>query len=493
MTEKPSILFILNDHQAYYRHGWDGGVRPMTPYFDRLASEGIRFNRSYVAEPLCGPTRRSLLTGLYAHNHGRYFNYTENPYAHEVYLNTLAENGYRNFYFGKWHAGPGAANDHNSEGFSYTDYGNPYITPEYKAYLEENDLPPAEHFIERVFRMDDMVRQFPDLQENERYRCNKNWCGEHAIGLTVTPKETHADFFVASLACRQLEEIAANAGDQPFHMRVDFWGPHQPFFPTQEFADLYNPADIEVYGNFHDDLKNKPDIYHRERNEPLGKDDRLIIPNPLPWSEWQHILARCYAQITMIDAAGGMVLQKLEELGLADNTIVIWTSDHGDAIACHGGHFDKSSYMPEEIVRTPLAMRYPGVIAPGSESDHLVNQVDLPPTILDAAGLQFSQPVDGASLLPLVRGENAVWRDATITETFGHGYGEEINCRAVITGRYKFIANSGQLNELYDLQEDPYELNNLIDQPGYADVQAFLTEKLLAWQAESGDPHPVLD
>ena len=107
MNKRPNILYLLNDHQAYYRHGWDNGPAVMRPNFNRLASGGISFNRAYSSCPLCGPVRRTMLTGLFPHNHGEIHNDTGHPFDREPYLDILAENGYRNYYYGKWHAGPG--------------------------------------------------------------------------------------------------------------------------------------------------------------------------------------------------------------------------------------------------------------------------------------------------------------------------------------------------------------------------------------------------
>lgn len=489
MSARPNIVFIVTDHQAYYQHSKSSGVRPQTPNFDRLASEGISFQRSYCAVPLCGPARRSLLTGLFPHNHKNYYNYTDAPYDHEIYLNTLAEEGYRNFYFGKWHAGPGTALDFDCEGFSDTDYGNPYITPQYKDYLKLSGLSQAEHFVEHAFWNEPFREMFPDLKEGERYRCNKSWCGEHAVGLTLTPKETHELFFLANLACDALAELANGADDQPFHLRVDFWGPHQPHFPTAEFAALYDPAEITEYGSFRDSLENKPDIYFEDNNRPLAdENNRLIVPSSLPWKVWQKIVARAYAHITMVDAAAGMILEKLDELSLGENTIVIWTADHGDALASHGGRFDKGSYMTEEVLRVPLAIRYPQKIKAGSRTDKLVSSLDLPPTILAAAGTGFGQTVDGNNLLPLCFDPTQSWREDLMTETFGHGYGKHYIGRALLTERFKYVTFQGMISELYDLENDPYELNNLIGEQEFSPVLQELQQRLSAWQQRTGDP-----
>jgi arylsulfatase A-like enzyme len=486
MGDRPNIIFLLNDHQAYYRHGWDSGPKIQRPHFERLASQGIVFERAYTACPLCGPARRTMLTGLFPHNHRELKNDSDAPYAHEVYLDVLASAGYRNYYYGKWHAGPGTAHDHRCEGFSYPSYNNPYTKSEYREYLESKSLPEPLNLVERNF-----TTWIDNIREGELYRQDRGWCNEHASGIMQAPKEAHEAFFLAHLACEKLCALADSRDDRPFSLRVDFWGPHQPYFPTREFADLYDPADISRYGNFDDDLHTKPEVYRTERNLGIGENGKLIIPNPLPWSEWQKVLARCYAQITLVDAAGGLILDALDELGLAENTLVIWTTDHGDALACHGGHFDKRSYMPEEMMRIPMAIRYPGHVAPGQKSTRLVSNMDVPPTILDAAGTHFQSEIDGRSMLPLITRESEGWRDDLMCET--HGHGEDHIGRLVVTDRFKYVATRGQMDELYDLESDPYELVNLIDEPAYKDILSDLRARLLDWQRRTQDKESAID
>ena len=488
MNDRPNIVLIVNDHQTYYRHGWDQGMRPQTPHFDRLAAEGIRFDRSYCAIPLCGPSRRSLLTSLYPHNHRNVYNYTNSPYDHEVYLSNLADGGYRCFYFGKWHAGAGTALDFGCQGFSAEDYGNPYITDEYREYLQRNDLPPAQHHIEFVFDSFVMKREFPELAVGKPYRSDRYWCGEHATGITTTPKETHEAYFLADMACRQLETLANTADAHPFHLRLDFWGPHQPFFPTQEFAAMYDPEDIPEYGNFTDSLAGKPEFFWHDPHQQLTDEKgRFVTPSKLSWGEWQGILARAYAHVTLVDAAAGTVLDKLDELGLADNTLVIWTADHGDGLASHGGRFDKGSYLTEEVMRVPLAMRHPQRIKVGQASDALVCGTDIAATILDAAGLAFEHPIDGESLLPIAVGSESSGRPSLLVESYGHGFGIIELGRAIIKDSYKLIAYQNHDGELYHLEDDPYELNNLYRHPAYQDVVNELQEELGMWLSKTGD------
>jgi arylsulfatase A-like enzyme len=408
------------------------------------------------------------------------------PAPYELYFARLVEQGYSNHYFGKWHAGrPGSAREHGCEGFSYPSFANPYDTPEYEEYLARRGLPPIEHLIEHNFRPH--KRHLTRVRPGTRRRGAAGWFD--AYGLTLTPKETHEAFFLAHLARERLGDLAKSG--QPFSLRVDFWGPHHPHFPTQEFADLYDPAQIPVYGNFHDDLSNKPDNYRFETCYPMGRGERLVQPSPWSWSQWQQVIARCYAHITMIDAAGGLVLDALDELGLADNTLVIWTADHGDALACHGGHFDKGSYLPEEVLRIPMAMRWPGRIRPGQVSDGLVSLIDLGPTFLDLAGTRFEHETDGTSLLGLCTGRSEAWRQDVMCET--HGTDDPVIGRSLVTERYKYTAYAGLMHELYDLQDDPYELNNLVDDHSRRELLEDMHRRLAEWHRRTQDDQSVLE
>ena len=469
MKKQPNIIYLLNDHQAYYGH-----TIPKRPCFEAFAKEGVEFENTYTACPLCGPARRTMLTGLYPHHHQELINDQDHPYDRETYLDILAANGYRNYYFGKWHAGPGTAFDHHCEGFSYPSYNNPYTKPEYKEYLERYHLPEPEVRIERSF-----ISRNNNLVEGELYRQTNKWCNEHATGVLMTPKETHEAFFLAELACEKLEELAASPSEQPFSLRVDFWGPHQPYFPTQESVDWYKAEDIPEYPSFCDDLSGKPEVYWREDNTPMGRNDRLLVPNPMPWTQWQKVLQKCYAQISLVDAAGGKIIRKLKELGMYEDCLIIWTTDHGDAVASHGGHFDKRSYLSEEMLRIPLAMRYSGVLPQGIQIKEAVSNTSLAPTMLAAAGLHFEQPVDGENLIEKVLSPEPPKEAYMVSESYGHM--EKHFALAISDGEWKYVYNRGQLGELYCLSKDPYEMKNLIQDEAYKDQRQRIKKLLLQW------------
>ena len=492
--KKPNVIFILNDHQAYYRHGWDGGVKPKRPNFEKFAKEGFEFTNAYCATPLCAPVRRTMLNGQFAHTHKNYYNTSAAPYTEETYLSRLHEEGYNNYYYGKWHAGGGnatTAENQHCTGFSSDGYGNPYISKEYDDYLKEYNLPMATHHIFWQCVSDRLLDEghFTKLKVGEDYVCDSSWSGEHAVGITTTPKETHEAFFLADLACKKLEEVAKTG--EAFNMRVDFWGPHQPFFPTQEYYDMYDPKEIQMYGNFDDDLENRADVHKVEDNRYIGDDDQKIIyPNPVPWETWQEILAHVYAHITMLDDAAGIVLNKIKELGLDENTIVVWSTDHGDAIASHGGHFDKCSYMSQEVMRIPMAMQWKNIIKPNQTFDGFVSNMDIPVTIMDAVGLKFNQEVHGESLLPIAMGKEVDWREDLMCETAGHGYVERIN-GMIVYKNYKLVKFEEQIDELYDLDKDPYELDNLAYKDEYKDIKEVLLQRLRRWQKYTNDQDMV--
>ena len=278
-------------------------------------------------------------------------------------------------------------------------------------------------------------------------------------------------------------------------LRVDFWGPHQPFFPTQEFLDMYDPEKILEYPTFNSKLKDKPHTLHMEANRPIGDGENIIYPNPISWGEWQKILAHCYAHGTMLDAAGGMIVDKIKELGLDENTIIIWSTDHGDAIACQGGHFDKDSHMAQEVMRIPMAMVWKGVIDPEQICDKLVFTCDIPVTMLDAAETKFSNPVDGKSLLDLALHKEQAnqWRKELMCETYGHGYGLTIIGRMITDGKWKYVCTEDDLDELYDLESDPYEKVNLATIEKYYSKVEEMRERLKKLQQEHHDPIKLED
>ncbi len=473
-TSKPNIVFIIADHQAFYGHDREGEYEFKPPRYEQFASEGIRFDRAYSVCPLCSPARSSMMTGIYPSSHGIIMNTEADGVGNQpdldsgqqLYSHYLSQAGYRNGYVGKWHCGRERLPiDYGIEGWSLPDYGKIYMSDAYKAYAEERGFGDARALIEYNIN-------YPEWQGQEIVLHDPSpWKFMNGSGILVGPPEAHEEQFVAHLACEKLREFAAS--DQPFSLVVSLWGPHQPYYPSAEYAAMVDPADIPEYPSFNDDLSGRPlrHFFHREISH-------LSSQSWPDWSDWQQILARAYAQGLQTDAAVGDVLDTLDELELTDNTIVIWLADHGDAVAAHGGLWDKSNSFMEEVARVPCAIRLPNRIAPGQRTDALVSNMDATATMLDAAGIAVPAYMHSRSLLPLCDGDSdAQWSDELVCEHLGHGH--FFPQRLLMTDRYKYVFSLHDMNELYDLQDDPFELNNLAHQPDYADVVADLRGRLL--------------
>jgi len=477
-TDRPNIVWLLSDHHAFAHHRAGPGPSPVLRTHDRIAAGGVTFPNACAVCPLCTPARASMLTGVYPHRHGMVMNNGDcgsrldfDP-DEKLFAHFLREAGYRVGYFGKWHVGdergPG---DYGFEGWSMLGYGYPYWTDAYAEYLRERRLPQAAVDVEWHFS--DAARTGAGVllkDEPDWYRRME------CCGVMTTPVETHEAFFVANRAAEWLEGVAAT-GD-PFCLRVDVWGPHHPYWVAEPFANTVRPADIPEYPNFAHDLSDRPESHRRFRD---SRDEHGGLRT---WDEWRPVVARCYEHVTQVDAALGIVLDTLDRLGL-DETLVFYTADHGDAIASHGGVFDKDSLMVEETERVPLAVRWPGQIAPGSTRDQLVTQMDLVPTLLDAAGAAGSEPMDGRSLLGILADADAPWREDLLCEHHGHGH----PCfqRMLRHGPWKYVAHLGDTDELYDLSRDPCEGTNLAEDRSRRGVLADMQRRLAGQMEAFGD------
>ncbi len=472
-NKRPNIVVIMFDHQLYYGHG-SGKNSVLRPCFEDFEKSATVFDNAFSCSPLCGPARRSMLNGLYPHKHGQLRNgMTE--ITERTYFDCLTESGYDSYYFGKFHAGKGTAQMLGNQGFSPEGYSSPYVLDDYKEYLRERQLPSPQGRVE----FSETERQY--FREGEEVALDGfPFLYTYTFGELTTSEDTHECFYLANRVCKTLERLSD--ADRPFSIRVDFWGPHHPYFPSDKFLDMYDLEDIDVYPSFYDDLKDKPPVYAFEHAYNLAKDNRIIYPNPQSEINWKKMLRYAYAQNTMCDAAAGRIIEKLKALGLYDNTVVIWSADHGDALCSHGGHIDKNSYLSEEVLRVPLAVHVPGAFP--KRSDAFVTNMDIPITVADYACGGFGASTDGISLRPLISGAGN-GRDYFVVET--HGHFQTHFARAVCKGDYRYIYNRDMTDELYDLRNDPYQMRNLCSDPGYAEIKQNLIECLNRWRAEYRD------
>jgi len=465
MSDRQNILLILTDQHRYDIVAANGSTVCRSPHLDALAAGGVNFRQAYSICPLCTPARASIYTGLAPHNHGVVRNVEPGmPNAPSIggpvptLGQRLREADYRTFYAGKWHAGARPPSECGFAGQDMPGYGDATGNPYYLDYLRARGL--------------DRPTVTP---VGTGYPNNLLLAGRMS-----GPVQASVPYFLAESA---IEMMTAPAdADEPFFLALNFWGPHAPYLPCEPYASMYDPDDIPPWGNFADDFAGKPPLYRRHHDSFVGQG------NPTrTWAECAEWAAMYFGFATQIDHQIGRVLNALEENHLADDTAVIFSTDHGDLTGSHGGMHDKNAFCVEELMHIPLMARLPGGAEPGRTCDLPVSNLDIPATVMDLAGLDVPECFDGRSLGPILRGDEPDdWPDHVVGECFGVHFAYET--RMVVHGRHKYVFHPGAFDELYDLQADPHELENLIDSAGHAEVLRECRRRLLQWIRRTNDP-----
>lgn len=463
---RPNILYVMTDQQRFDFMSLYGQSACRTPRLDQLAQEGARFDRAYTVCSLCSPARASMLTGRYPHSHRMWNNndmmhwaVRDLPEDVELIARPLIEADYRCGYVGKWHCGrEKAPTTYGFEGMDVPDYGNPYGTEEYREYLQKTGLQHPER--EWQYR-DFSTRQSP------------------IAGELVGDIRAASTYFLTEYSTEMMErfEDQRRSDGQPWMMFVSYWLPHHPYAPPTEYLEQYDVDEIELWASFHDDLAGKPPNQRRYRESFHRAQEH-------DENAWRDIIRHCFAQMTFLDSQIGRLLDGLEALGAQGDTAVLFSTDHGDMCGSHGKFHDKDAYMYEELYHIPLLVRWPGVTEPGTARDEFVSNMDLATTALDIGGGDIPEVNQGRSLLPLLGGD-ADWPDDIYAEYHGHRYLS--SNRMVRWDRYKYVFNAPSFDELYDLEADPHELENRIDDPELADVAAEGRERILSWVDATSD------
>ncbi len=479
----PNIVLIIADHVAFSGHYGVDRYDYRWPRLESLAGQGAWFNSAYAITPVCTPSRASLLTGKRPDKHGMRWNceypilYNRKEFRDDevLYCHALAESGYDNHYVGKWHCGTDHGPEHfGLSGWSLPEYGNVYASDTYKEYLqrlgEKQPTCRIEHHLLRPELNGTDVLMEPD----------EPWDFMDGAGVLSGPSEVHEQFFVANMATDKLRQIASSGVGSPFSMVVSLWGPHHPYYPSQEFADLVNPADIPGYPSFDESLDSKPLRYRVQRDLRC---QHRAGERWADWQTWQTVMARCYASGLQTDAAIGRIVDCMSSLGLDENTLLIVTADHGDGIAAHGAGWDKYSSFTEEVGRIPLVMRWPEKIKPATTISDPVNLLDVTATMLSAGGAAIDHPLslDGEDLLPIINGEAS--RQEMICDHFGHS-GDVCFQKIYYADGWKYVSAYSAGDELYDLVSDPYELDNRIDDESTNSRQHAMRAKIIAHYEE---------
>lgn len=503
MAARPNILFITSDQQRGDCYGFEGR-RVRTPHLDYLAEDGTRFPACITPNPVCQPTRASMLTGLLPRSHGVRDNGIDLPRAtgEAGFAGQLTRSGYRTALIGKAHFatshtfGPTGSPEcrHSSRDYGPDWYG-PYMGFEHVELVVEghNQWPPmapphGQHY-ERWYYADgrghDKNRLYatrlpPDVGAVQTWHSalpvawhNSNWVGD-----------------------RTIDYLRRHRGrDGPFCVWASFPDPHHPFDCPDPWSRMHDPADVDLPPHRTLDLDRRP-WWHRASVEgvpDIREDLREIrekysrIP-PQTDEQLRHLIANYYGMVALIDHNVGRILTELHALGLSENTIVVYTSDHGDWLGDHGLIL-KGPMTYEGLLRVGCIVSGPGVPA-GKVVDDPVSLLDLPATFLDYGEVEPARPWHSRSLRPLIE-TDAASRDFAYCEwdLGASRCGVDLHLRTVRTRTHKLTieAISGA-GELYDLVNDPNEMDNRFDDPALAGVQRELVGMIRSRPDDALDP-----
>jgi arylsulfatase A-like enzyme len=448
---RPNILWLMTDeHRADAMH-CAGHPMVSTPNLDRIAREGVRFATTYTVSPVCSPSRASAFSSRYAHVHGVTTNQVP---AHngEIFLPSILKHyGYHTAISGKLHFVPRRFDFGFDKFWSFSAEGP---TPEigYNAFLQKKYGSPGKFPIVpgSCPWPDDPLGRDVGLFKHEPQDFETEWIADHA-----------------------LEYLRSRQGNpQPWFLYTSFLRPHSPSVLPKKYFDMYDPAKVPVF--------KLPANAHELRQAASQPQKRHVMED----EKMERVMTAKYlGAITNVDDNIGRILSQLERLGMMDNTIILFSADHGNMLGEKARWFKGQQY--DGSSRIPLLWRGPKD-APentGRVENKVIENVDLAPTLLDAAGIPVPEGMQGRSFLKLARGKDPDWKD----RCFSH-----LRSGMLRKGQWKLIDNSRDLTgdcELYDMQNDPREDHNLAGEPKHKEMVAEFSKKLKAWHAES--PAPV--
>lgn len=492
MSSRPNIVFIFSDQQRYDTLACYGNDWIQTPNLNALADKSFVFERAYVTQPVCTPARSSIVTGLYPHAAGMTVNrMTMSPDKKSIA--ELISDDYHSGWFGKWHLGDDVIRQHGFDEWISTEDGHrpQYTKREYRSTMSDYH----NHLVEHGFE--------PDVTAGDGTPMFSAW-------LRADLPEEHQ--MASFLAGRAEDFIDRNSGD-PFMLYVSTFEPHSPYYGP--LNDLYDPDELPVGPTF---LKvpEGGSLHNRVRAEfctqYLGQTDAEVDPYLLnnvagrndiaTEAGWRQLRAWYFANITLVDRMVGRIVEALERNGVADNTVIVFTSEHGEMGGDHGMLEKRSMY--EESARVPLLMHVPWLSQEQTMLQGAAGHIDLVPTLLDLSGNDVPGHLQGKSLAPVLHGEQTLDGNDVFIEWNGvsdiddrHLGSAEINLRntqpwrTLVRDGWKLALCATDQCELYDLENDPYEERNLFNDPDQKERIRNMAARIRLWQHKNGDHAPL--
>ncbi|MCK4292391.1 MAG: sulfatase-like hydrolase/transferase [Planctomycetes bacterium] len=468
---KPNLLFIWTDEQRADTMAAYGNTRIHTPNLNKLAGESAVFERAYVTQPVCTPNRSAVMTGLWPHTSGCIKNNIPLPSEIRCLPELLDDPDYRTVYMGKWHLGDEIFAQHGFEEWVSMEDG-------YSRYYRDGR--------DRSKRSD-----YHHFLIGHGYRPDSG--SKFSRGFAARrPIEHCKPKFLEIKAC----EFLRRNRSEPFILYINFLEPHMPFFGPLD--NEHDPDEVDLPANFSDPLEeNEPLRYRVKREacrEKYGKDEKSI----------RELIAKYWGLVTQVDRSVGAILKTLADLDLAEDTIVVYTSDHGDMMGAH--NLVEKSVMYEEAAKVPWLMRIPQMKGWGRLIRNPVSQIDTVPTLLELMGAKRTYDLPGRSLVPLIT-EGKVFRDHVFIEWNPNSGAikvkrggtklaskeelkrvENEHSRGVISpDGWKLCLSDVDKSQLFNLNEDPGETVNLFDSGRHKDIISRLTKKIRQWQESVQD------
>ena len=469
MKQRPNIILIMTDQQRADTIGALGARWMRTPALDRLANEGVAFTNCYVTSPLCVGARASLFTGMYPHATGVFTNF--HPWEPN-WVGWLADAGYHCVNIGKMHINPYDAKGGFHQRFFMENKDRPLFLDEHpRALYDEWDK--ALHA--RKLRKPSRYTRHAD--DPEGYR---NALGAFEWDLD---EDMHSDMFIGDHAVWWLDERTSTA---PLFLQIGFPGPHPPYDPSPRFIDMYRGVDIPLPQTTPEEIAAQPRSQAELRRNMIEHNYDSVAWQDRPTPEALLRLRRHYAaNVSMIDEKVGQIIETLDRKGYLDNAIVIFTSDHGDALGDHG-HIQKWT-MYDCSLRVPLLFWSPSHLPRKTHTSSLVQLMDIAPTIMEAAGVDVPKSFEARSLWPILQGNSEQVR----SEVYAELARDHIQTGAEYIvmrrdDRWKVVYYLGEPEgELYDLAADPGELRNLWSSPEHLVHREAMVKELLEWSLRS--------
>lgn len=480
-TKKINVLFIMTDQQRWNAMSCAGNSVLQTPNLDRIASEGVRFANAYSNSPECVPARTLILTGRDTYNNHVTGNkdLTSNEVPHfPTSASILRESGYKAEYYGKWHVPYQFAGCYNNEvrvvnGGDAPGKKIPTEVDAYRDFLSKNcpDLKPGAYTpdpMDGSFHKEEVkgkgkpsVEGIKKISQAEQFGC-----------LEIPPAFTRA-----ALTAKDTLEAMDRLKGGPFFLTCSFDPPHPPMIIPKPYFGMYPPETLTPSPSIQDPLTNSPYENSKKSGARFGNPELI-----------RYMMSDYYGMVKEIDDWIGKILDHLDELGLKENTLVIFTSDHGEMLGDHG--MDGKWIFYEGSAHIPMLMRLPGVIPAGKVVQTPVSQIDFFSTILDYTG-EKPRDSDGRSLRSLIEGKGDGGLDYCISQR------DEIKRPSIMirSGDWKLITTfleTKEFDALYNLAEDPEEMNNLIgknpNRAQYAEKVSEFQKKILAWMEKTESP-----